>query len=109
MKVSLALELPWIPNNTPIRLQIQRILKGKRTKLLIRYALALGTHWTRPGSQEAQRQLGHMMLERQSGVMSIRDVLQAGLMQDWDHQVLSTIHHSCEVSRRCRFVGQCES
>lgn len=39
----------------------------------------------------------------------IRDVLQAGLTQDWGHQGLSTIHHMCEVGRRCRFVGQCES
>lgn len=42
-------------------------------------------------------------------LQQIRDVLQAGLMQDWDHLVLSTIHHSCEVGHRCRFVGQCES
>ena len=39
----------------------------------------------------------------------IQAVLQAGLTQDWGHPVLWTIHHSCEVGRRCRFVGPCES
>lgn len=39
----------------------------------------------------------------------IQGVPQAGLTQDWAHQVLSMIHHSCEVGRRCRLVGQCES
>lgn len=42
-------------------------------------------------------------------LQQIRDVLQVDLMKDWDHQVISTIHHNCEVSRRFRFVGQCES